>query len=346
MTHIASTHASTSRRRRPGVASACAALAAPLLLTACGTGVVSDDQASEGSDGAVQITNCGRELTFDATPSSLVGMLPSQTELLIRLGAQDSLVGQAQTSVSPLSDDIADQADGVPELSADAPPAREDLLAVEPDLVVSPTEYEFTVEQGFAGIEQLNDNGAQAYVATAGCAERRSTAEVTDLMTDITDLGQILDRSDAAADLVEDSERRLADVESAISGEEQPSVAQVFVDGNSLSAIGAGIEADIIRTAGGDNVFDPNAPEFSDFFAAEVNPEEIIDRDPDAIVFAVSDSEQEEQVLDYLHTTFPDVPAVQDDVLIGIPSSDLHPGTLGNIDAVETIAQSLYPNAS
>ena len=37
-------------------------------------------------------------------------------------------------------------------------------------------------EQGFASIGQLNENGAQAYVATGGCADRRNTAEVTDVL--------------------------------------------------------------------------------------------------------------------------------------------------------------------
>ncbi|RKS08467.1 iron complex transport system substrate-binding protein [Nocardiopsis sp. Huas11] len=337
-----------SRRRfRPlKLSTAWAALAVlPLALTACGSGVTADSADTEASGQTVAVTNCGRELTFDTTPSSLVGLMPSQTELLLRLGAGDSIVGQAQTEVSALPDDIADEAADIPVLSADAPPAREDLLAVAPDFVVAPTEYEFTAEQGFAGIDQLNENGAQAYVATGGCADRRNTAEVADVLTDIADLGAILDLPDAAEELTQDVENRLAAVEDAISGSAQPTVAQVYVEGNTLSAIGAGIEADIIRTAGGDNVFDPDAPEFADFFAAQINPEEIISREPDAIVFGVSGPEHEEETREYLRSTFPDVPAVEGDLLIALPASDLYPGALGNIDAVEAIAQELYPDA-
>ncbi|KOX15609.1 ABC transporter substrate-binding protein [Nocardiopsis sp. NRRL B-16309] len=342
------TNRPTSRRRfRPlSLSTACAALAVlPLALTACGSGVTADPAGTEDSGETVTVANCGRELSFDTAPSSVVGLMPSQTELLIRLDAADSIVGQAQTEVSALPDDIAGQAADIPVLSADAPPAREDLLAVSPDFVASPTEYEFTAEQGFASIEQLNENGAQAYVATGGCADRRSTAEVTDLLTDIADLGAILDVPDAAEELAQDVEGRLAAVEDAIGGSAQPTVAQVYVEGDSLSAIGAGIEADIIRAAGGDNVFDPDAPEFADFFAAQINPEEIISREPDAIVFGASGPEHEEETREYLRSTFPDVPAVEDDLLIAIPASDLYPGALGNIDAVETIAQGLYPDA-
>ncbi|WP_150244069.1 ABC transporter substrate-binding protein [Nocardiopsis quinghaiensis] len=346
MTRNATRATSRRRSRTRDRSTAWAALAvAPLVLTACGTGVTSAPEASETSEGTVTVTNCGRDLSFDTAPSRVVGLMPSQTELLIRLGAGGSVVGQAQTEVSALPDDIAEQAADIPVLSADAPPTREDLLTVAPDLVASPTEYEFTAEQGFASIEQLDENGAQAYVATGGCADRRNTAEVTDVLTDIDDLGAILRVPDAAEELIQDTEERLAAVEAAISDSPPPAVAQVYVEGNSLSAIGAGIEADIIRTAGGDNVFDPDGPEFADFFAAQINPEEIISRAPEAIVFGVSGPEHEEQTREYLRSTFPEVPAVENELLIAIPGSDLYPGALGNIDAVETIAQELYPDA-
>jgi iron complex transport system substrate-binding protein len=346
MTHTSTRTMSRHHARRRNLPTAFAALAVmPLLLTACGTGVTTDSAATGTSGQAVTITNCGRELSFNTTPSSVVGMMPSQTELLIRLGIRDSVVGQAQTEVSPLPDDIANQAADIPVLSTDAPPAREDLLATGPDLVVSPTEYEFTAEQGFASIDQLNQSGAQAYVATGGCADRRNTAEVTDVLTDIANLGAILRVPDAAENLSQDAEQRLSAVEAAISHQPRPKVAQVYVEGNSLQAIGAGVEADIIKTAGGENVFNPNAPEFAEFFAAEINPEEIISRNPDAIVFGVTGPGQEQQVREYLRSTFPDVTAVRNDILIAIPQSDLHPGTLGNIEAVEVIAQRLYPDA-
>lgn len=332
------------QRRRNSMATAIL-LAAPLTLAACGSGVSAESNDGDAAGETVTVTNCGRELTFDSTPSAIVGMMPSQTELLLRLGAADAIVGQAQTDTSDLPDDIADQATDVAVLSTDAPPAREDLLAVSPDLVVSPTEYEFTAEQGFASIDQLADNGAQAYVATGGCADRRNDADVTDVLTDIANLGQILRVPDAAEELAQDAEHRLTAVEKAINGHPRMRVAQIYVEGNTLGAIGAGVEADIIKRAGGENVFDPDGPEFADFFAAEINPEEIVSRNPEAIVFGTTDPEQEEQVRDYLRTTFPDVAAVKNDLLIAVHQSDLYPGTLGNIDAVEEVAAQLYPDA-
>lgn len=333
-----------TRRRRLMTVIGVVALG-PLALTACGSGVTDDAAAKHADSETVTLSNCGRELNFEVAPTAIVGLMPSQTELLLRLGVGDQIVGQAQVDISALPDDIAAQAESIPVLSTDTPPSREDLLAVAPDFVVSPTEYEFTAEQGFASLEQLSENGAAAYVATGGCAERRNGAEVTDLFSDIVNLGEILRVSDAADALVAEGTARLQAVRDAIADESRPTVAQVYVEGNTIGAIGAGVEADIIQQAGGENVFDANAAEFDDFFAAEINPEEIIERNPDAIVFGVANSAQEDQVRDYLRETFPDVPAVRNDVLIAVPQSDLYPGTLGNITAVETIASGLYPDA-
>ncbi|MGO3326463.1 ABC transporter substrate-binding protein [Gordonia sp. (in: high G+C Gram-positive bacteria)] len=324
---------------------AAAVLGAAGLLTACGAGVDTDRADGDGSR-PVTVDDCGRELTFTSAPQRVVGLMPTQTDLLLRLGAGDRLVGQAQTGVSDLPADTARQATDIPVLSVDAPPAREDLLEVEPDFVVAPTSYEFTAAQGFADIGQLDRSGAQAYIAAGGCAERRNSAKVTDVLTDIDNLGAIMRVPDTADRLAADTRERLRAVDTAIEGRPRPSVAQVYAEAGTLTAIGAGVEADIIERAGGANVFDASSPEFADFFAAEINPEEIIARAPDVIVFGVTDGEHEKRTRDYLRRTFPDVPAVRDGRLIAVAESDLHPGTLGNVGAVETIAHGLHPEGA
>lgn len=340
----------SSRPRRLGTTALLAlGLTTAMTLTACGTDVVPEDAvpqaaARDAADGfPVSLTNCGREIVVDRAPERVVGMMPSQTELLVTLGLADRLVGQAQTATYALPENVAAEVTEVPEISTETPPAREDLLEVRPDAVVSPTTYEFTAEQGFATIEQLDQAGAVAYVATGGCFERRSSAEVVDLLTDIENLGRIHGVNDAAAELAEETEARLAAVDEAVAGADQPTVAQLYVEGKSVSAIGAGVEYDIIRRAGGDNLFSPDEKLFEDFFAATITPEEVAARNPDAIVFSVSDDAHEQQVRDYLRSTFPDVTAVAEDRLVAIPAADLFPGALGNVTAVETIAAELYP---
>lgn len=330
-------------------AKALSALALTALLavavTACGSAVTTQSNPTPASGGTqFSITNCGRGLSFNAAPQRTVGLSPSQTDLLARLGLATTLVGQAQTSTHALPQDVAPLVESVPKLSDVAPPTREVLLGVKPDFVVSPTEYEFTAESGFASLEQLKQAGAQAYVATAGCAERRRTGSVEDLLTDIKNLGGIYAVPDQAAELVKQAEQRLEKVQQKLQGVNKLKVAQLFVEGNTLSAIGAGIEYDIVARGGGTNVFQPTDPAFSKFFAASISAEQVASKNPDAIVFAVNGPEQEQNARSYFKRTFPDLEAVTKGRLIAISAADVFPGAWGNIAAVEKIAQGLYPD--
>lgn len=320
---------------------------AAVAVTGCGSAVSntpSGSAASTDADYPVTVRNCGRKLTVQHAPERIVGLMPAQTELLIRLGLADRIVGQAQTANHALPEDVAAEVADVPVLSTDAPPARENLLKVTPDAVVSPTTYEFTGEQGFATIEQLDQAGALTYVATGGCLERRSSATVDDLLTDIENIGRIFDVTDTATALGAATEKRLEAVDAAIDGAEEPTVAQLYVEGNSIYAIGAGVEYDIIKRAGGDNVFNPDEKMFADFFSAAISPEEVAARNPDAIVFTVHDAAHEKRVRAFLAKTFPTVSAVADDQLVALPASDVFPGTLGNVTAVESIAKAIHPD--
>ncbi|WP_049566267.1 ABC transporter substrate-binding protein [Streptomyces sp. SBT349] len=318
-----------------------------LTLTACGSGVTEPEADGEGADGRqpTVLANCGRDIVLSGPPEAIVGLSPSQTELLLRLGLGDRMVGQAQTATAPLPEDLRAEAEDIPVLSEDAPPTREVLLEAAPDFVFAPTAYEFTAEQGFASIEQLDEAGVAAYIATGGCEDRRMTGTVDDLFTDLDTLGRALGAVEAAAGLAEEARAALDDVAAGVSGQEPVTVAQVYVEGSTLSAIGAGIEYDIIGRAGGENVFGPGDAAFADFFAAQINPEVLAERDPEALVFAVSGAEHERATREYLESTFPDLDAVRNDRLIPISSSDVYPGTLGNVDAVADIAAALYPGA-
>jgi len=315
-----------------------------LLITGCGSAVAGPAAQTSSAD-AFTLENCGRDVTVSGSPEAVVGMHPAQTELLLRLGLADRLVGQAQATAQELPDDVAALAEGVPAIGGLMPPAREDLLASEPDFVYSPTTYEFTAEQGFASIEQLETAGAAVYVATGGCQDRRMTGEVGDLFIDLKNLGEIFGVQDTAAELIEQGKSDLEEVASATADVEQLRVAQVYVEGSTLQAIGSGVEYDILRLAGADNVYTPDQAAFSKFFAATISPESLAAEQPDALVFSAYDAEHEAATRAYLTTTFPDMPAVRNGKLIAVSSADLFPGTLGNVSVVRDIAEQLYPSA-
>ncbi|MEU3765063.1 ABC transporter substrate-binding protein [Amycolatopsis keratiniphila] len=314
------------------------------LVAACGSSVTPATPSNNAS-AAVTVSNCGRDVTVGAVPRAAVGLSPSQTELLLRLGLAGSLVGQAQTATAPLPEDVAGQAAAIPVLSESGPPSREKLLSVKPDFVFSPTAYEFTAEKGFASLEQLQQGNVAAYVAAGGCAERRMHGTVEDLFVDLENLGRIFAVPDKAKALIDQGRADLATVDKAIADRPKPTVAQVFLEGTTVTAIGAGIEYDIIRRAGGNNVFSPKDPQFAKFFAAQITPEALAAKNPDAIVFAVNGAAQKQASIDYLTRTFPTMTAVREQRLIAIDAADTYPGTLGNISVVREIAQRLHADA-
>lgn len=331
------------RSPRPAALVAAAAAAGGLLLAGCGTVTRDADAESEAGSGfPLTVSSCGRDVEVTAAPRRVVSLHPSITEVLVRLGVADRVVAQAQDDSGSVAPELADEVAAIPSLSSDAPPDKETLIGEEPDLVLSGTEYEFNTEMGFAGYDELDQLGIPAYVATAGCMERRMAGSVEDAFTDLAFLGRVFEAEDEATALEAEMRDRLAAVDEAIRGEEPVRAAQVFVEAGKIYAIGGAVEVDILERAGGVNVFESGDPLFGDFFAAEVNPEVVAAADPEAFVFSVNSAEHEAQTRAFLERTFPDSAAVRDGRLVPIDNSQVQPGTLNAVDGVEVVAAGLH----
>lgn len=313
-------------------------------LAGCGQGV--SDSGSGANTAAkaqtVSIKNCGDAVEQKKRPERIVTLTPGLTDLVKRMGAGNMVVGEAQNPAKKLTPGLASDAQL---LSSGMPPAREKLLSVHPDLVLSPTGYEFRADQGYATKDQLKKAGAQAYVSTGGCMMRRSSSEVTDLLTDIDNIGQLTGHQTQAKKLRSEAEQELGTVEAAVKGKPKPTVVQVYIEGGKLSAIGAGVEYDIIKRAGGNNLFKPTDPEFKEFFSADITKETLLAKNPDVIVFAGPDETSRTASREYLKKNFAGLKAVKGNRLIELDSDKVMPGVWGNIESVKTVAQGLHPDA-
>jgi iron complex transport system substrate-binding protein len=320
-----------------------AATATGLLLAGCGTVTqTGSDDTATAAGYPVETTSCERSVEVTQPPERVVSLHPSLTEVLVRLGVADRVVAQAQDGTGTPPPEVADEVAAIPSLSSDTPPDKETLVNERPDLVLSGTEYEFNTEMGFAGYDDLEGLGIPAYVATAGCQSQRMAGSVEDAFTDLAFLGRVFGAETEATALEEEMRDRLAAVEERTSDLEPVRAAQVFVEAGKLYAIGGAVEVDILRLAGGSNVFDADDALFGDFFAAEVNPEVVVDADPEAFVFAVTDEEHERTTRAYLERTFPSSTAVEESRLVAIDNSYVQPGTLGAVEGVEVVADGLH----
>lgn len=315
-----------------------------ITLSGCGQSVAENSAAKNGGE-KVSIENCGVSSEYMTSPEKIVALNPGQADLVARLGAGDKVIGVAQTNGAALPESLTQQGHNPQVISEMTPPTREQLLKLEPQLVLSPTTYEFTAEQGYATQDQLKEAGASSYVAAAGCFNNRSTAKVTDLLTDIDAYGKILGKEEDAKKLAAQAQSQLDDAKKRAEGKDAQTVAQLFIEGDTLTAIGAGVEHSIAEAAGAKNAFNPEDPEFKDFFAAEVSREELLKKNPDVIVFTTTGAEHEKSTREWLKKNLGEVKAVQEDRLVAIPSADTLPGTWGNLDAVTSISKVLYPES-
>ncbi|MBW3085509.1 Vitamin B12-binding protein [Austwickia sp. TVS 96-490-7B] len=330
----------TTRKHRRAVT---IALLSALALTGCGQSVSTPQASGSSSAATVTLTNCGADQTYPVGRERIVALGTGQADLIARLGAAKKVVAVAQTHGEKLPGALEADGHKVDIISKDAPPTKEQLLGARPDLVLSPTTYEFTAEKGYATQDQLRQSGAQVYVAAAGCFQRRSTAEVTDLLTDIDALGKIIGAEKTAAELRAQAETQLKTAKDRAQGKTAPTVAQLFIEGDTITAIGAGVEHSMAAAAGGTSVFSPTDEAFSKFFAAEVSRETIVAKNPQVIVFTTTGPDHEKSTREWLKKHLGGVKAVHDDRLVAIPGTHVLPGTWGTIDAVTTMNKAFYP---
>jgi iron complex transport system substrate-binding protein len=139
---------------------------------------------------------CGSDTSSSDTTSpenslKIVSLSPTATEMLYAIGAGDQVVAVDSLSTYP-----AEVEPKVTKISAYEPSA-EAILAYEPDVVLISNDMNKITEQ-------LTTADPDIAVWTGAAA-----ASLDDVYKQITELGELTDRVDAAADVVEDMKERI-----------------------------------------------------------------------------------------------------------------------------------------
>lgn len=341
----------SARSRRQLRAGLVLAASAMLALTACAAGPAASGNSPTASAPAaaypLSIANCDRTLTFEQAPQRVVSLAQPQTDLMVELGLADRVVGQAQV-VEP--DGLAGSvepsgAEKIPIIAKSDIPAKEVTVSQAPDLVLAPTTLEFDGKQGYATIENLTAAGASAYLAAGGCPASRTSRSVEDPLVDIDSLGRVFGVQDRAGELASTYRASLDEVATALKGVEPTRVAEVYVWGKDVQSLVGSPKNDVIRAAGGENVFAPGDPRFKGLLFANLSAEVVAATEPEAFVFSASSVKEADQVRAILRKTFPSTPAVRNDRLIAYSSVASLPGSLNTPAAVRHVAEQLHPDA-
>ncbi|MCF4122871.1 putative F420-0 ABC transporter substrate-binding protein [Antribacter sp. KLBMP9083] len=270
--------------RVPAALMLTASLAASLAAcSADARGEVPAEATTPASGTAYPLTidNCGFETTIESAPAKVVTIKSSTTELLLALGLGDRIVGSAFLD-GPVPATLQEAAAAVPAVAeplAEQVPGAEAVLELEPDLVYAGWESNLTAETA-GDRETLASLGVATYVAPAAC---KDPAYMPDPLTfdsvfaDIEQVGEIFDVQDAATELVEAEQAKLAAVEPDTRG----LTALWYSSGDDVPYVGAGIGAPqmIMDAVGLENV----AGDVHDTWTPYAW-ESAVEADPDVIV--------------------------------------------------------------
>jgi cobalamin transport system substrate-binding protein len=262
----------------------------------------------------------GRDVTLAAPPARVVSLVPSVTEILYALSAEDVLVGVTDFC------DFPPEARRKPRVGGMVAPSLEAIVALRPDLVVATTEG--TRDDAFAQLTRLK---VPVYLVAA-----HRVADVTALVAKI---GELADRRAAAGSLVARLERRIESVKTAVRPRGRPRVLYVLWPEPLIVPGRNTLVTELIQLAGGQSLTADDAdpwPRYSLEAAVAKSPEVILLANHGAGTGAIA--------MDRWRR-FTELPAVKAGRLHSVDGDLLHRYGPRVVDGLEQLARAIHPEA-
>ena len=285
-----------------------AALAlACLLLPGAASGLTVTDQT-------------GRRVILPRPPGRIVSLVPSVTEAVFTIGAQDRLVGVTDFCDYPA------EARRKPSVGGMISPSLEGIVALKPDLVVATT-----AGNRHETFDQLARLKIPVYLV--------NPVAVSDVLDLIGRLGRLTDRPEPAGRLVVALRERIQAVVARVAGRPRPRVLYVLWPDPLIVPARGALVSELLGLAGGDSVTADGGqgyPRYSMEAALARNPEVILvaRHDPTGSPLARSTWER-----------FTQVPAVSAGRLHTVDGDLMHRYGPRVVDGLEALARLIHPGA-
>lgn len=263
----------------------------------------------------------GKEFTFEAAPQKIVSLAPSETEVLFALGLDEQVAG-----VSDLDD--------YPEAVKDKPRMGtskvnvEAVVAAQPDLIVVGSIIDP------ATVKSLTDLGFKVF--------QSDTKTISDVIEHIKTIGTITDHQAEAAEVTGKMEQELSHVTEAVKSLTADQKKKVYIEFSPGWTVGKGEFMDeMITLSGGINV----ASDVEGW--TEINEENIIQANPDVILYAKSVVDENNKTLADIikgRGGWEQITAIKEDRVIGLDDNLLsRPGPRVTQGLIE-VAKAVYPD--
>ncbi len=307
-------------------------------------GVLTSFATTSAAAFPVTVDNCGKPLTFDKAPKSMVVHDINMAEMAFALGLQSRIVGL--TGISgwyKTSKDFDRRRGDIPEL-APKYPSLENLTAAAPELFFAGWYYGMK-PGGDVTPDTLAPLGIKTLILSESCIhldKKRPVASMDLLFNDTMRLGQIFGHQSQATALVEKWKTRLASIRQSVGARKGP---RTFLydsgDDKPFTAGRYAIVNAMIEAAGGTNVtanMNTSWSRSSWEAVAAANPEFLI-------LLDYQGGGGAESLLDFLrkHPAMKETDGVKNKRFVALRYEELTPGP-ANVDAIEKIAAAMHPD--
>jgi iron complex transport system substrate-binding protein len=262
----------------------------------------------------------GRQLVLPAPPARIVSLVPSVTEILFTIGAQDRLVGVTDFCDYPA------EARRKPSVGGMLAPSLEGMVTLKPDLVVATT-----AGNRHETFDQLARLGIPVFVVNP-----TTVADVLDLLTR---LGRLTDHAEAADRAVATLRERIQAVSTRVADRPRPRVLYVLWPDPLIVPARGALVSELIALAGGDSVTADGGQGYPRY-----SMEAALARNPEVIVLASHGSEKS-PLSRAKWERFTQVPAIGAGRLYTIDGNLMHRYGPRMVDGLERLARLIHPEA-
>lgn len=266
------------------------------------------------------VDDLGRKVFLARPPVRIVSLAPNITEMLYAIGVGDQVVGVT------VNCDYPPEARAKPKVGY-TQPNLEAILALQPDLVLTPSEY---VRADVLG--KLEHLKVPTFVLAARTME--------DIPSHLQTLGRMLGKPAPADQLASELRQRIAEVRSRTEGRPRPRLLYVL-NSEPLITVGPGSYIhQLIELAGGANVAAGAAAPYP-----RLSIEAVLKADPEWILFPVGSAEGIPEGEQQRWHRWATVSAVKHERFHRIPSDLLNRPGPRIVDGLELLARTLHPEA-
>jgi iron complex transport system substrate-binding protein len=268
----------------------------------------------------VLVDGDGDTVRLAAPAPRVICLVPSATDLIVAMGLQSRLVGRTRYDKSPAIASVAS-------VGGTIDPDLERVFALHPDLVLA---WEGT--KGTAQRQAIGAHGIPLYAV----ALRDSAA----LFKTVNDLGTMLGSDSAAVQMATSLRAQLDSVKRSVAGLPRPTVLFAIWGDPPMTIGPRTFIAELIRIAGGRNVFDDASMDWP-----RVTVEEIVHRSPDVVILSVGEDSTRGAEALRRAPGWRTLPAVRNGHVVGVPA-DLtnRPGPLFGV-AARAFRDAIHPEA-